>query len=118
MPKSQTEAKKTLATLGLDYEVIHTCPNDHVLFGKELANEVLCPQCGASRYQEDVQGDKVPRKVLRHFPLIPHIKHMFRCKKIASLMSWHGDKKSKDGTMGVPSHSPPWKHIDSKMAHV
>ena len=50
MSESCNEAKKTLATLGLDYECIHACPNDHVLFRKELANEVLCPQCGASRY--------------------------------------------------------------------
>ena len=99
MPESRSEAKKTLGTLGLHYESIHACPNDHVLFKKELANEVLCPQCGASRYRENVQGNKVPRKVLRHFPLIPRIKHMFRCKEIASLMSWHANNKSTDGTM-------------------
>ena len=57
---------------------------------------------------------KVPSKVLRHFPLIPHIKHMFRCKEIGSLMSWHADNKSTDDTMRVPSESPAWKHIDSK----
>ena len=99
MPKSRSKAKKTLGTLGLHYKSLHACPNDHVLFKKELANEVLCPQCGASQYREDVQGNKVPSKVLRHFPLIPRIKHMFRCKEIASLMSWHADNKSTDGTM-------------------
>ena len=93
---------------------MHACPNDHVLFRKELANEVLCLQCGASRYQEDVQGNKVPSKVLRHFPLIPCIKHMFRCKLITSLMLWHADNQSIDGTMHVPLDSPTWKHIDSK----
>ena len=50
MLESRSKAKKTLGTLGLDYECIHACPNDHVLFSKGLANEVLCPQCGASRY--------------------------------------------------------------------
>ena len=114
MPESHNEAKKKLATLGLDYECIHACPNDHVLFRKELANEVRCPRCGASRYQEDVQGNKVPSKVLRPFPLNPHIEHMFRCKEIVSLMSWPIDNKSTDGTMRVPSDSPAWKHIDSK----
>ena len=54
MPESRNKAKKTLGTLGLHYESIHACPNDHVLFRKELANEVLCPQCGASQYREDV----------------------------------------------------------------
>ena len=102
LAESRNEAKKTLATFGLDYEDIHACPNDHVLLRKELANEVLCLQCGASRYREDVQGNKVPRKVLRQFPLIPRIKHMFRCKEIVSLMLWHADNKSIDDIMQVP----------------
>ncbi|MCO5556418.1 hypothetical protein L7F22_009967 [Adiantum nelumboides] len=114
MPESRNAAKKTLATLGLDYESIHACPNDHVLFRKELAKEVHCPQCHASRYREDVQGNKVPAKVLRHFPLIPRIKHMFRCKEIAGLMSWHANNKSIDGMMRVPADSPAWKHIETK----
>ncbi|MCO5608035.1 hypothetical protein L7F22_062238 [Adiantum nelumboides] len=114
MPESRNAAKKTLATLGLDYESIHACPNDHVLFRKELAKEVHCPQCHASRYREDVQGNKVPAKVLRHFPLIPRIKHMFKCKEIAGLMSWHANNKSIDGMMRVPADSPAWKHIETK----
>ncbi|MCO5578738.1 hypothetical protein L7F22_032583 [Adiantum nelumboides] len=114
MPESRNAAKKTLATLGLDYESKHACPNDHVLFRKELAKEVHCPQCHASRYQEDVQGNKVSAKVLRHFPLIPRIKHMFRCKEIAGLMSWHVNNKSIDGMMRVPADSPAWKHIEIK----
>ncbi|MCO5571205.1 hypothetical protein L7F22_024940 [Adiantum nelumboides] len=114
MPESRNAAKKTLATLGHDYKSIHACPNDHVLFRRELAKEVHCPQCHASRYQEDVQGNKVPAKVLRHFPLIPRIKHMFRCKEIAGLMSWHAKNKSIDGMMRVPADSPAWKHIETK----
>ena len=43
MLESRTEAKKTLATLGLDYEGIHACHNDYVFFRKEIANEVQCP---------------------------------------------------------------------------
>ena len=50
MPESHNEAKKTLATLGLDYEIIHACPNDHVFSRKDLENEVQCPRCSASRY--------------------------------------------------------------------
>ena len=48
MPKSRNEAKKTLATLGLDYEGLHACSNDQVLFRKELENEVQCTHCGVS----------------------------------------------------------------------
>ena len=73
-----------------------------------------CPKCHASRYREDLQGDKIPQKVLRHFPLIPRIKHMFRCKGIADLMSWHALNRSTDGKMRVPSDSPAWKHVEEK----
>ena len=43
MLKSQSATKKILRTLELDYDSIHACPNDHVLFKKELANEIECP---------------------------------------------------------------------------
>ena len=60
MPESCQVAKKMLATLGLDYKSIHACPNDHVLFRKELANEEKFPTCDAPCYHLDVQGDKIP----------------------------------------------------------
>ena len=56
----------------------------------------------------------MPSKFLRHFPLIPRIKHMFRCKEIASLMSWHVENRSTDGIMRIPSDSLAWKHIETK----
>ena len=71
MPESHQVAKKMLTMLGLDYKSIHSCPNDHPLFQKELANEEQCPQCDASCCCKDVQGNKIPNKVLRHFSLIP-----------------------------------------------
>ena len=114
MPESRSAGKRILTTLGLDYESIHVCPNDHVLFKKELANKVKCPTCAAPRYREDLQGDRIPNKVVRHFPLIPRIKHIFRCKGIASLMSCHATNKSTDGKMRVPADSPAWKHVEDK----
>ena len=43
MPESCQVAKKTLIAVGLDYKSIHACPNDHVLFQKELAKEEQRP---------------------------------------------------------------------------
>ena len=60
MPNSHFAAKKILATLGLDYESIHACSNDHVLIKKELANQEKCHVCDAPCYHQDVQGDKIP----------------------------------------------------------
>ena len=87
MPSSSNDAKNILQKLGMDYNTIHACPNNCVLFQKEYANLERCPICNANRYHKDVQGDGIPKKVLRHFPLVPHIMHMFRCPSIVSLMS-------------------------------
>ena len=114
MPKSRGEAKKTLAYVGLDYMAIHACPNDCVLYQGDLSNLQTCPKCGVNRYRQDLQGTNVPCKVLRYFPLIPRLRHMFRCKSIASLMSWHVKGSSKDGKIRVPSDSEAWKHIDKQ----
>ena len=54
MPKPRNTTKKTLRMLGLDYESMHACPNDHALFRKDLANEIECPKCHAKCYKEDV----------------------------------------------------------------
>ena len=32
MPDSRADAKKLLATVGMDYRCIHACPNDYVLY--------------------------------------------------------------------------------------
>lgn len=114
MPQSRDEARKTLATVGLDYNIIHACPNDCVLYRGDIARLEHCPKCKAPRYRKDVQGNEVPSKVLRHFPLIPRIRHMFRCKSIASLMTWHVSGKSKDDKLRVPADCKAWKHIDAQ----
>ena len=98
----------------MDYTKIHACPNDCVLFRNEYEHLRVCPKCGAKRFREDLVGEAVPAKVLRHFPIIPRIKSMFRCKSIAQLMSWHAKSRSTDDVMRVPADSDAWKHVDSK----
>ena len=114
MPSSRDDARKILRKLGVDYNSIHACPNDCVLFQKEYADLERCPICGADRYRKDVQGDTVREKLLRHFPLIPWIKHMFRCSSIVGLMSWYSQNRSTDGVQRIPVDSMAWKHIEEK----
>lgn len=114
MPSCRDDARKILQKLGVDYDTIHACPNDCVLFRKEYAELEKCPTCGTNRYRKDLQGSTVPEKVLRHFPLIPRIQHMFRCKTIAGLMSWHSQNRSKDGIQRIPADCMAWKHIDGR----
>ncbi|XP_019178174.1 PREDICTED: uncharacterized protein LOC109173401 [Ipomoea nil] len=51
LPSSLYEAKRSLVALGMDYEKIHVCPNDCILYWKENANCTNCPTCGTSRWK-------------------------------------------------------------------
>ena len=51
LPKSMYEAKNIMKLLGLDYEKIHACRNDCILYRNEFENLSECPRCEASRWQ-------------------------------------------------------------------
>lgn len=72
-----------------------------------------CPFCNAFRFKR-VGLSRVPNKVLRHFPLAPHLKRMLSTPKLASLMTWHGENISMDGRMRGPFDSPQWEHLRDK----
>ncbi|XP_074351416.1 uncharacterized protein LOC141690524 [Apium graveolens] len=60
MPSSFGEAKKTLCTLGMDYEKIHVCPNDCLLYrGERDEDETICRICGASRWKLNKKGEEL-----------------------------------------------------------
>jgi hypothetical protein len=68
LPKSHYEAKRLIRKLGLNYHVIHTCPQGCVLYRGEYVHLANCPKpgCGLSRYIEG--SDRIPVRVIRHFP--------------------------------------------------
>ncbi|CAM6093785.1 unnamed protein product [Calypogeia fissa] len=37
---------------------------------------------------------KVPKKVMRYFPLVPQLRHQFRCAELAEYMVWHSQNRS------------------------
>ena len=118
LPLSMYEAKKTLNSLGMEYEKIHACPNDCVLYRKELKDASLCPTCGTSRWKTDNTGTKrrkgVPAKVMWYFPPIPRFRRMFQSSKIAKELIWHAEESNFDGRMRHPSDSPSWKQVDHR----
>jgi hypothetical protein len=68
MLTSSYEVHKLIKSLGLTYDSIHAYVNGCVLFRKKYKHIHVCPKYNTSRFAE---GSKVvPRKVLRHFPLI------------------------------------------------
>ena len=97
LPKKRSQCKNQISKLGLAYKNIHTCVNGCVLFHKTLENESECPRCHEARYRQGLKSAMVPRKVLRHFPIIPRLLRMYRCREIAELMQWHDKNKSTHG---------------------
>ena len=93
------EAPQLLAHLGIEYNQIHACENDYILYRVNYKNHQEVPICKHKRYRIDIQSATVPNKVLRHMPIIPRLQRMFRCKLLAQLMDWHAKNRSKYGFM-------------------
>ena len=98
----------------MDYNSIHACPKERILYRGEFANLDVCPKCHESRYRQDLTGTTIPAKILRHFPIIPRISYMLKCPQIAKLMKWHKNSRSTDGVMRTPTDSRAWQHIDEE----
>ena len=80
--------------IGMEYQAIDACPNDHIIYYGQYASENEFPQCQISRYRTDKVTKKVPRKVLRYIPIIPRFQQLFRCQSIAQFMDFHAKNKS------------------------
>ena len=53
LPKNNYQASKRLKQLGLDYEAVHLCPNNCILFcGEGICDLEECTQCKAPRYKK------------------------------------------------------------------
>jgi len=58
------------------------------------------------------KAGRVPRLVLRHFPLIPRLQRMFMSSKLAEHMRWHTEGRTDDGKLRHPADSKAWKHVN------
>ncbi|XP_028189754.1 uncharacterized protein LOC114376042 [Glycine soja] len=120
LPKNHYEAKKILCPVGMEYQKIHACPNDCILYRHEYAELRNCPTCGVSRYKvnsndcgEDATTYKDrPSKVCWYLPVIPRFKRLFANAEDAKNLTWHADGMIKDGLLRHPTDSPQWKTID------
>ena len=85
--------------IGMEYQTIHACLNDHIIYHKQHEFATQYPICHISRYQSDRLTKKVPRKVLRHIPIIPRLQQLFRCNSLAQFMDYHARNRSQDEIM-------------------
>ena len=117
-PSSFSEAKKSLCVLGMEYEKIHVCPNDCLIYrGERDEDETSCRICKASRWKLNKKGDEmegIPAKILWYFPLIPRLRNLFGSPQTAKDLIWHDTKRTKDDKLRHPADSKTWKKVDIK----
>ena len=102
--------------IGMDYQTIDACPNDHIIYYGQHASKTECPQCLISRYRTDQVTKRVPRKVLWHIPIIPRLQRLFRCESIAQFMDYRARKRSEYGVLRMPVDGSSFREIEEKWA--
>ncbi|KAG7542393.1 Transposase-associated domain [Arabidopsis thaliana x Arabidopsis arenosa] len=123
-PKSFNDMKKIIRKLGFNYENIHVCPNDCMLFWGDDASRETCKVCESSRWKTSTVVDETldkkkkkkqqAAKVLRYFPLKPRLQRFFMSSKTAKYMRWHADSENKDGKLRHPRDGKAWKSFDGQ----
>jgi hypothetical protein len=111
IPNTLDKVQKVVRDLILDYQKIHACVNDCVLFRKDYEKMDKCPKCGECRWKmtaSDVKDEEsscgspmkcVPRKILRYFPLTPHLERLYMRECTSSQMRWHKEGLVSDDKM-------------------
>ena len=114
LPKNHHAARSLTQKLGLSYNNIHACNNGCVLFIGEYMDLLRCPKCNGPRYRDE-ERSRFPLKVMRHFPIIPRLRRMFRSPSISRLMTWHSENRSDqdggDALVRHPCDSKAWRHF-------
>jgi len=107
LPKSHYEAKKILCPVGMEYQKIHACHNDCILYRNQFAEMRNCPTCGVSCYKlnngqssdDATTNNSHPTKVCWYLPIIPWFKRMFANADDAKNLIWHVDGRIIDGLL-------------------
>jgi hypothetical protein len=98
-PRTYREISMIMKEIGMDYQTIDACPNDHIIYYGQYALENECPQCEISIYQTDKASKKVSHKVLRYIMIIPCFQWLFRCQSIAQFMDFHAKNRNRDDVL-------------------
>ncbi|GKA85230.1 hypothetical protein Tco_0806884 [Tanacetum coccineum] len=117
LPPSYYAINKTFKTIVLGYESIQACVNDFFLFRGDNNKDVhFCPVCKMSRWKDsNTSGKKVPKKVLRYFPIIPRLQCLYKSSHTAKQMTWHATGMcTEPDKMQHPVDGRAWNNFDTK----
>ncbi|XP_047153067.1 uncharacterized protein LOC124824653 [Vigna umbellata] len=111
LPICNYDGKKILCPMGLEYQKIHACLNDCVLYRDQYASMKVCPTCGSSRFKKKLGGNNdehnegPPAKVMWYLPIVPRLKRLFSVKEDAKNLMWHVDGRKCDNLLRHPNDS-------------
>jgi hypothetical protein len=111
LPRRTYEAKKMIKEIGMEYEKIHACRNDCILYRKLFEKLSYCPRCSEWRYKNK---EGIPAKVLWYFPIIPRIIRIYLNEQDAKMLTWHSNGRIEDGKLRHPADGQQWKEFDAK----
>jgi hypothetical protein len=109
LPRSWKEAKKVFSFIDMEYEIVHACISDCMLFHGNNANLTKCNTCEEARYDPRTITGKVPRKLVRWFSIIPCLLRT----DLAQLMIWHKKHRSKASVMRLIVDFLAHKHVEA-----
>jgi len=78
LPCMYRDLQAIMKDIGMEYQAIHACPNDDILYYKEQALKEKCAKCDESRYQTNKVTKIMPHKVLHYIPIVPRLRQLFR----------------------------------------
>ena len=103
--------------IGIHYEAIHACPDDHVIYYNQHEFATKCTEFHISRYRTYQVTKKVPHKVFRYIPIIPCLQRLFRCNNIVQFMDYNARKKSQDDVIQMPADGSVFRDMEEKWPH-
>ncbi|XP_074271167.1 uncharacterized protein LOC141595093 [Silene latifolia] len=116
LPTNTYRCKKILCPLATNYQKIHACPQDCILYRKNYSDLDEYPRCKSPRYKlkENPHSRKKggPVKTLWYLPIIPKFKRIFANPKDAEYMVWHQNGRNKDGKLRHVADASQWRNID------
>ncbi|XP_074346992.1 uncharacterized protein LOC141685809 [Apium graveolens] len=115
-PDKYHTVRKMIQELHMEYEKIDACENEFMLFYKKHSDKTKCDICNKDRYQKqkDLKKYNILRKILRYFPIIMRLQHLFMDEKTAKCMRWHNDRITVEGELSYPADGDEWKQFDRR----
>ena len=117
LPRTYRDLTSIMKYVGMEYQAIDACPNDHILYYNQYEFATEFPICHSSRYRTYQVTKKVSCKVLHYIPIIPRLQRLFTCKNIAQFIDYHARNRSGDDILRIPADGSAFRYIEEKWPH-